>query len=100
MDKDLIKIIPVLKKVLPKLLDNPKIMAGRDISDEEIEEILYSRKLSINVLQNVAGDAFFEAHHKILNLNPKEAKEVAEFLCNSAENCINELKESFYYIKE
>lgn len=100
MEKELIEIIKILKKTLPKLIKNPKIMTGCDISQEEIEDILLTKKLSIEVLHHVAGDRFFEAFNDELGLSEKEAQEISIFLHNTAKDYFSDLKQELPYIKE
>ena len=100
MDKDLKEMIELLKKVFPILLNNPKIMTGNDISEDEIMDIMKTRQLSLSVLHHVAGDDFFQIYHDELNINEEDAKKVAQFLYRSAPYFIDELKEEIPYIKE
>ena len=100
MDDDLKEIIGLLKKIFPILLNKPKIMTGNDISEDEIKEIIETGKLSLGVLQHVAGDDFFQVYHDELDINTEDAKKVAQFLYRSAPYFIDELKEEIPYIKE
>jgi len=99
MDDELKQIIRILKKVFPILLKNPKIMRGCDASQKEIEEIINTNQLSLEVLQHVAGDEFFILYSDEINLTEDEAKEVQEFLFKSAPYFLEELKEEMPYLK-
>lgn len=92
MDEDLKEMIGLLKKCFPILLENPKVMTGCDISDEEIEKIKQNKRLSIEMLEHVAGDDFFGTYYDDVGLNEDEGIKVNKFLCRSASYFIEELK--------
>ena len=100
MGEELKEIIKLLKKCLPIILENPRIITGCDISEEEIEDILENKQISLEVLQHVAGDRFFETYHEEVNLIEKEANEVARFLHMSAPHLLDEMKEELPYLKK
>jgi len=100
MDRDLKHIINLLKKIFPVLLENPNIMRGCDISDDEIDRIIERRELSLGVLQYVAGDRFFENFYNDININLKEAKILAAFLYKDSSYYIDDLKKEFPFIRE
>jgi hypothetical protein len=99
MNKDVNKTVDILKKVLPRLVEHPEVMRGCDISQEEIDWIIENKKLSIEVLENVAGDNFFETYNKEVGLTLKEARKVSIFL-KTARRYIKDLKREFPYLKE
>jgi hypothetical protein len=94
------KIIFILKKVFPKLLSNPEVMRGCDISQKEIDEIIENRKLSLQVLENVAGDMFFKTYYDKVGITLGEAKKISSFLYKTAKHCKEDLKKEFPYLKE
>ena len=100
MDLKINRIIKILKKVFPVLRKNPGVMRGCDISQEEIDWIIENKKLSIGVLENVAGDNFFETYYEDVGLSLKEAKEVSLFLSKIAKYHVKDLKREFPYLKE
>ena len=57
-------------------------------------------KLSLEVLQHVAGDCFFETYFSDLGLTKKEAAEAAMFLNKSSANFYKDLKKEFRFIEE
>ena len=75
-------------------------MTGCDISDEEIEEIKQTKKLSIKVLEHVAGDDFFETYYDEVNLTKGEAVKVGRFLSKTAKFYFEELQEKLSFLKE
>ena len=99
MDEELLEIVELLKKTLKELLKNPRVMIGCDVSQEEIEIIETTNKLSLEVLEHLAGDRFFETYYQKINLNQKEAEEIAKFLKSSAKYFFEELKEIFPYLE-
>ena len=92
MIKDLKEMIGLLKKCFPILIKNPEKMTGCDISDDEIENIKQSKRLSLEVLEHVAGDDFFGTYNKEVNLSEDEGIKVDKFLSRSASYFIDELK--------
>lgn len=100
MNVEINKIISILKNVFPKLIKNPEVMRGCDISQEEIDWIIENKRLSVEVLENVAGDNFFETYYKEVGLTLKEAKEVSLFLNKIAKYHVKDLKREFPYLKE
>lgn len=92
MDEDLKEVVGLLKKCFPVLVEKPEIMIGCDISDEEIKDIKLNKKLSLEVLEHVAGDDFFETYNDEINLNEEEASKVGKFLSRSALHFKDELK--------
>ena len=100
MDVEINKTIDILKKVFPRLIRNPEVMRGCDISQEEIDWIIENKGLSIEILENVAGDNFFEIYYKEVGLTLKEAKEVSLFLSKIAKYHVKDLKREFPYLKE
>ncbi len=100
MEDELTDVIYIFKKTLPKLIKNPKIMTGCDVSQEEIEDILLTKQLSLEILHHVAGDNFFETFNDELGLSEKEAQEISIFLHNTARDYFSDLKQELRYIKE
>jgi len=100
MNEELNEIIKILKKILPKLVKNPRTIEGFDVSNEEVNEIIKTKKISIEVLEHLAGDIFFEAYFDELNLTKEEAKETALFLQKTARYHLKELQKEFPFIKE
>lgn len=100
MEDELKEIIGILKKVFPKLLSNPRVMQGCDISNEELNEVLKTRTLSLRVLAYVAGDTFFETYFDELGITKEEARETSKFLKKTAKYFIEDLQEVFPYLKE
>ena len=99
MDEELNSIVQILKKVFPILLKNPKIMAGCDISEQEIKDIEKTQTLSLEVLQHVAGDDFFKTFNGDLDISKEEGEEIDKFLYVSAEYFLDDLKEKLPYLK-
>jgi len=70
----------LLKKVIPKIIAEPRIMAGYDISDRELVYIIETRKLPLDVFLHVAGDyAFFFAKAESLGITIEEARRLKEY---------------------
>ena len=99
MDDDLLRMVRILKKILPKLQKNPKMMRGCDISEKEIEEF-EKNKFSLNVLQHMAGDGFFTTYNEELRIKKDEAIEIEKFLFKSAVYFLDELKEELPELKK
>lgn len=93
------EVVESLRKVFPAILNNPKIMSGSDISDEELGEIVESGKLDLEVLSYVAGDGFFEIYNNEVGLKVDEGQKVGSFLYKDAMNFLDELKKEFVYLK-
>ena len=98
MEEELIKIIRILKIVFPKLRDNPEIMRGCDVSEEEIEEILKNKLISLEVMGHLSGDGFFKTYNEELTITSEEGIEIDEFLFKTAEYFYEELKKEFPYL--
>jgi len=70
----------LLRKVIPKIMAEPRIMAGYDISDRELVYIVETRKLPLDVFLHVAGDyAFFFAEAENLGITSEEARQLKEY---------------------
>lgn len=93
------KIVELLNKVLPKLLENPEIMRGCDVSEEEIENIIKTKKLSLKVLGYLAGDRFFEWKYKDFGISEDEAYEIANFSNHTAKDFYEFLKSNFDFLE-
>ena len=100
MDNELEEMMEILKKVLPTLISNPEIMQGCDVSNEEVNEIKATGKLSLKVLAYLAGDRFFETYFDELGLEEVEAHETAKFLKRTARDFLEYLQETFPYLEE
>jgi hypothetical protein len=100
MEKELKEIVSLLKKILPLLIKNPQMMMGCDISQEEIENIRETKKISLEILQHVAGDTFFETYNEELNISLEEAKKVSKFLYLTAPDYHDKLHTLMPYIKK
>ncbi|MFH1211752.1 MAG: hypothetical protein V1659_02365 [Candidatus Woesearchaeota archaeon] len=100
MDKNFAEIARLLKKALPVLLKDPRIMAGCDISVEEIDDIINTKQISLKTLQNVAGDAFFTVYFDELNLEKEEGEKLNRFLYKTAPDFLEQLKAEISYLKE
>lgn len=98
--EDLNAVIRILKRILPQLIDNPLIMEGCDVSGEEIEDIIKTKELSINVLEHLGGDTFFEVYFDEFGITEEEAEELSLFLQKTARYYLEELKREFSYIRE
>jgi len=92
--------IDILKKVFPILLEKPDIMRGCDISQSEIDDILENKTLSLSVLENVAGDNFFQTYNEEIGLTIEEAREISEFLYKTAKYYKKDLKKEFPFLKK
>lgn len=67
----------LLKKVMRKIMAEPKIMKGYDISDTELLYVIETKKLPLDVFLHVTGDyAFFFAEAKRLGITEKEARQL------------------------
>jgi len=70
----------LLRKVIPKIMANPKIMEGYDISARELSYIIETGRLPLSVFLHVAGDyAFFFAEAKTLGITQKEAQQLKKY---------------------
>lgn len=93
------KIKNMLKKVLPLLIANPKIMEGYDLASEEVDYILKNKKFPFEWLKEVAWDNFFECCYDEINITYKEALKLRAYLINTARREIDELKREFFEIE-
>ena len=100
MSEELTEIKILLRKCLPIIRENPKIMTGCDVSDEEITQIVQTKQLSLEILEHLAGDSFFETYNGELQLTDEQAIEVANFLKSSAKYFIDKLKLDFPFLSE
>ncbi len=96
MDK---KIENLLKKVLPKLMQNPEIMEGYDIVGEEIDYILENNKFPFEWLKEVAWDNFFECCYDEIGINYKQALRLRHYLVYEAKKELDKLKELFPFLE-
>ena len=90
MTEELNEITTILNKIFPKILKEPQIMRGCDVSEEEIELIKEKQKISLRVMEHLAGDEFFNTYYDEFGINNNEAKEVTNFLFNSAKYFLDE----------
>ena len=68
------QILRLLKRILPKLLENPKLMFGHDTSPEEIDYVVKNSKLPISTLENLGGDHFFVLYAEKFGITEEEGK--------------------------
>jgi len=68
------KVITLLKKVLNKLLSDPDLMFGHDVSVDEIDYVKIEKKLPIKILQNLGSDHFFFFYHEKFGLTETEGE--------------------------
>jgi len=99
-EDNLSEIIEILRKVLPKILENPSIISGCDVYEDEINEIEDNQIISLEVMEYLAGDEFFSIYNEDVGINEEEAEEITKFLFHSARNFFEELKEEFPYIEK
>lgn len=83
---------------MPKILENPKIIFGYDVSSEEIEKIIETQKISLEIMEHLASDKFFEIYNKKLNISLKEGEEIDKFLYGPAKHFLSELKIEISYL--
>jgi len=91
----------LLRKVIPKIMAEPRIMAGYDISDRELMYIIETRKLPLDVFLHVAGDyAFFFAEAENFNITLEEARRLKKYFESiNPKKEIKYLKKSFPFIE-
>ena len=91
----------LLKKTISKIMVEPTIMKGYDISDKELFYIVETKKLPLNVFLHVAGDyAFFFAEAEKLGITAKEARQLKQYFESVApEKKIKYLKKLFPFIE-
>ena len=97
---ELNRIVKILKRVLPKLIANPSILIGHDVSYEEAENIMETKSLSLELLEHPAGDNFFELYSDRFGITEEEAGEMSRFLQKTAKHYLKELQRKFPFIKE
>lgn len=88
MDDEFELITNILRKVFPKLLENPRIMTGCDVSSKEIEDIEDTQNLSLDILQHAASDEFFQTYNKKLGITTFEGEEIDKFIYQTAKHYI------------
>ena len=94
------KIINMLQGVLPKLIENPVAMRGCDVSEEEISEVIKTNALSLDMLEHLAGDKFFETFNEELGISEEDASEIGAFLSKSGRRFSEELRLQIPYLKD
>lgn len=77
-------MLRLLEKVLPRLISNPKIMLGYEISQEELEVIIERSEISFDMLSEVAWDNFFELCHKDLGITWEQGDKIRRYLIGPA----------------
>jgi len=95
------EIEKLLKRVIPKIMVEPTIMKGYDISNKELFYIIETKKLPLDVFLHVSGDyAFFFAEAGKLGITAKEARQLKQYFENiEPEKEINHLKKLFPFIE-
>jgi hypothetical protein len=88
----------LLEKTLPKLIVQPKIMEGFDISPKQIIEIEKTKQIPYRWLNEIAWDRFFESCHNNLELTFREALLVRDYLIREAFHEIDNFKKMFPFI--
>lgn len=96
MDKEIKKL---LKKVIPKLISNPKIMEGYDLVSVEVEYILEKSKFPFDWLREVAWDNFFECCYNEIDITYEDALKLRNYLIHIAKRELDELKKLFPFIE-
>ncbi len=75
------RIEDLLRKVFTKMLEEPRILHGfYDISIKEAWFIEEEKKISLNVMETLAIDHYFERESELYDLTWEEASEVSGFL--------------------
>lgn len=92
MDK---RIKKILTKVLPKLIENPQIMVGYDLTSSEADYILENKKFPFEWLKEVAWDNFFESCHDEVGIRYDDALKLRSYLVYGAVKELDILKKSF-----
>ena len=89
----------LLNKILPRLLENPKLMFGYDTSKKEVDEIIETGKLPIEVLQNLGGDHFFLLHADKFDITKEDRRDLDFYLEHRIKKDENEIKEIFEFLR-
>lgn len=92
------RILRLLKRILPKLLKNPKIMFGHDISSEEVDYVVENGKISISTLENLGGDHFFVSYAEKFGITEEEGKILDFYLENKIREEEKDIKKIFPFI--
>ena len=98
--EELDEIVCLLQKALPKLLKTPSAMRGCDVSEKEISKVTETGKLSLEMLEHLAGDCFFETFNEEFGISEEEASEIGAFLFRSGRSFSKELKERVNYLED
>jgi hypothetical protein len=90
----------LLRKVMRKIMAEPKMMKGYDISDAELLYVIETKKLPLDVFLHVTGDyAFFFAEARRLGITEKEARQLKGYFESiNPEEEIKYLKKLFPFI--
>ena len=92
------RILRLLKRILPKLLKNPKIMFGHDTSSEEVDYVVENGKISISTLENLGGDHFFVSYAEKFGITEEEGKILDFYLENKIREEEKDIKKIFPFI--
>jgi len=92
------KILRLLKRVLPKILENPKLMSGHDTSPEEVEYVVENGKIHISTLENLGGDHFFVSYAEKFGITEKEGEILDFYLENKIREEEKDIKKIFTFV--
>jgi len=92
------QILRLLKKILPRLLKNPKLMFGHDTSSEEVDYVVENGKLPINTLENLGGDHFFVLYAEKFGITEEEGKILDFYSENRIRDEEEDLKKIFPFL--
>lgn len=92
------QILRLLKRVLPKLLENPKIMFGHDTSSEEVDYVVENGKLPISTLENLGGDHFFVSYAEKFGITEEQGKILDFYLEQKIREEEKDLKKIFPFL--
>ena len=92
------QILRLLKRVLPKLIENPKLMFGHDTNSEEVDYVVENGKISISTLENLGGDHFFVSYAEKFGMTEEEGKILDFYLENKIREEEKDIKKIFPFI--
>ena len=94
------EILVLLRKTLPRVLENLHLVLGHDTTVEEIEEVRESKRLTVRFLENLGDDHFFLRLAEEFGLSDKEGEALDSYLQYKLRKDFEEVRRRIPYIEE
>lgn len=93
-------ILRLLRRTIPKLLENPDLVRAHNTTVEEVEDVRKSKKIPVQILENIGGDHFFLMYGGEFGLSERKGEVLDFYLQRKAKKEFEELRKLFPYVEK